>query len=164
MWSVVKLRSQIFKSGQIAQVMAANSDGLRRRQGWPFATWLRHLCAIEQGKPRASSIVPVPVPRGGLSAPRNAANESSSKPPRSGGADVVKPGAVRISSPMGKVRLNVHRPRTALPTNRRKRMAAAATQLTKAPSGNPIQPRPPIRPEMETAGVMERARQVPGPR
>jgi hypothetical protein len=111
MRSVVKLRSQIFKSGQIAQGDGGpTSDGLRRRQGWPFATWLRHLCAIEQGKPRTSSIAPVPVPRGGLSAN-------------------LEPSASRLL--WAKSAGTFTGPRTALLTIRRQRMGAAATQLTK---------------------------------
>ena len=86
---------------------------------------------IEHGKPRASSIERVPVPKSGLSAPRNAANghaihalgptdkgtkaATAPKPsqqaagghaPKGGAA---KPGVVRISSPLGEVKLNVHK-------------------------------------------------------
>jgi len=112
--SVDVVRGQVevadFKSGQIAQVMAgqqattlpAGKPGLSLHGSGTFAP-------IEQGKPRAPSIAPVQVPRGGLSAPRNAANESSTKPSRSGGTEVVKPGVIRISSPIGEVRLNVHK-------------------------------------------------------
>jgi hypothetical protein len=112
--SVDVVRGQVevadFKSGQIAQVMAgqqattftAGKVGLSLNGSGTFAP-------IQQGKPRAPSIAPVQVPRGGLSAPRNAANESNTKPSPSGGVGIVKPGVVRISSPIGEVRLNVHK-------------------------------------------------------
>src|SRR4051812_23374423 len=108
--SVDVVRGQVevadFKSGQIAQVMAgqqatafaAGKAGLSLQGSGTFAP-------IEQGKPRAPSIAPVLVPRGGLSAPRNA----TSKPSRSGSTNVVNPGAIRIASPIGEVRLNVDR-------------------------------------------------------
>jgi hypothetical protein len=64
-----------FKSGQIAQVMpgqvatafANGKPGLSLSGSGTFNP-------IEQGKPRASSIERVPVPKSGLSAPRDAAN------------------------------------------------------------------------------------------
>ena len=72
-----------FKSGQIAQVMAG-------QQATAFATGKTGLslggpgtfAPIEPGKPRAPSVERVPVPRGGLSAPRNAANENTRRPGR----------------------------------------------------------------------------------
>jgi hypothetical protein len=109
--SVEVVRGQVevadFRSGQIAQVMAgqqatafaAGKAGLSLQGSGNFAP-------IEQGKPRAPSIAPVLVPRGRLSAPRNAA---STKPSQSGSTNVVKPGATRIASPIGEVRLNVDR-------------------------------------------------------
>ena len=130
------LRGQVevsdFKSGQIAQVMpgqAATSfehgkPGLSLSGAGTFNP-------IEHGKPRASSIERVPVPKSGLSAPRNAANghaihalgptdkgtkaatapkpsqqAASGHAPKGGAA---KPGVVRISSPLGEVKLNVHK-------------------------------------------------------
>ncbi len=64
-----------FKSGQVAQVMpgqvatafAHGKPGLSLSGSGTFNP-------IEQGKPRASSIERVPVPKSGLSAPGNAAN------------------------------------------------------------------------------------------
>jgi hypothetical protein len=112
--SVDVVRGQVevadFKSGQIAQVMAGQQAttfttgkvGLSLQGSGAFAP-------IEQGKPRAPAIAPVQVPRGGLTAPRNAASDTSTKPSRSGGTEIVKPGVIRISAPIGEVRVNVHK-------------------------------------------------------
>src|SRR5579872_4801493 len=70
-----QVRVADFKSGQIAQVMpgqaatsfASGKPGLSLSGSGTFNP-------IEQGKPRASTIDRIPVPKGGLSAPRNAAN------------------------------------------------------------------------------------------
>ncbi len=64
-----------FKSGQIAQVLpgqaatafAHGKAGLSLSGSGTFNP-------IEQGKPRASSIERIPVPKAGLTSPRNAAN------------------------------------------------------------------------------------------
>jgi hypothetical protein len=81
---------------------------------------------IEHGKPRASTIERVPVPKSGLSAPRNAASGHAihalgpidkgakaagvPKPShQAAGGHVSKAGVVRISSSLGEVRLNVHK-------------------------------------------------------
>src|SRR6267142_6099439 len=99
-----------FKSGQIAQVMAG-------QHATAFATGKTGLSLsgsgtfnpIEQGKPRAPSIDRVPVPRAGLSAPRNAAGGQFTQSSRQAGTHLVKPGVTRISSSIGEVHLNVHR-------------------------------------------------------
>ncbi len=99
-----------FKSGQIAQVMAGQhatafangKTGLSLRGSGAFAP-------IEQGKPRASSIDRVPVPRNGLSAPRNAANGLNTRTSQHAVAHPAGHGVTRISSSIGEVRLNVHR-------------------------------------------------------
>jgi FecR-like protein len=135
------LRGQVevsdFKTGQIAQVLPGQAatvfehgkPGLSLSGSGTFNP-------IEHGKPRASSIERVPVPKSGLSAPRNAANghaihalgpidkgtkaAGALKPsqqaagahaPKGGAAkaDAAKPGVVRISSPLGEVKLNVHK-------------------------------------------------------
>ncbi|PSO22940.1 FecR domain-containing protein [Bradyrhizobium sp. MOS002] len=130
------LRGQVevsdFKTGQIAQVLPGQAatvfehgkPGLSLSGSGTFNP-------IEHGKPRASSIERVPVPKSGLSAPRNAANghaihalgptdkgtkaatapkpsqqAASGHAPKGGAA---KPGVVRISSPLGEVKLNVHK-------------------------------------------------------
>lgn len=112
--SVDVIRGQVqvadFKTGQIAQVMAGQhatasangTTGLSLGGAGAFSP-------IEQGKPRAPSIERVPVPRAGLAAPRSAANGQSAHPSRHAGAHVAGHGVTRISSPIGEVRLNVHR-------------------------------------------------------
>jgi hypothetical protein len=64
-----------FKSGQIAQVMPGQV-ATAFAQGKPGLSMsgLGTFNPIEQGKPRASSIERIPVPKSGLSAPHNAAN------------------------------------------------------------------------------------------
>jgi hypothetical protein len=125
------LRGQVevsdFKSGQIAQVMpgqAATSfehgkPGLSLSGAGTFNP-------IEHGKPRASTIERVPVPKSGLSAPRNAASghaihalgpidkgtkaNGAPKPSHlTAGGQPPRAGVVRISSSLGEVRLNVHK-------------------------------------------------------
>jgi hypothetical protein len=135
------LRGQVevsdFKTGQIAQVMpgqaatafAHGKPGLSLSGAGTFNP-------IEHGKPRASTIERVPVPKSGLSAPRNAANghaihalgpidkgtKTSAAPkqshqaagghaPKAGAAkaDAAKPGVVRISNSLGEVKLNFHK-------------------------------------------------------
>jgi hypothetical protein len=107
-----------FKSGQIAQVMAGQhaTAFASGRTGLSLGG-SGTLAPIEQGKPRAPSIERVPVPRNGLLAPRNAANERSIQPSQRGSARAVQPGVVRISSPIGEVRLNVHRVTNGLAHN-----------------------------------------------
>ena len=112
--SVDVIRGQVqvadFKTGQIAQVMAGQhatafangKNGLSLGGAGTFSP-------IEQGTPRAPSIERVPVQRAGLSAPRNAANGQSAQSSRHAGAHLARHGVTRISSPIGEVRLNVHR-------------------------------------------------------
>ena len=112
--SVDVIRGQVqvadFKTGQIAQVMAgqhatAFADGKNGLSLGGAGT----LSPIEQGKPRAPSIERVPVQRAGLSAPRNASNGQSTQSSRHAGAHLARHGVTRISSPIGEVRLNMHR-------------------------------------------------------
>ena len=99
-----------FKSGQIAQVMAGQhatafangKSGLSLGGSGSFSP-------IEHGKPRASSIERVPVPRGGLTAIRHATNAQSIQPSRNASAHPARPGVTRISSSIGEVRVNFHR-------------------------------------------------------
>ena len=130
--SVSVLRGQVevsdFKSGQIAQVMPGQ-----------VATTFAHgkpglslsgsgtLNPIERGKPRASSIERVPVPKGGLTAPQKPgdgktihalgpagklagtlANASLPKGQSVGDAP-AKPNVIRISSALGEVKLNINK-------------------------------------------------------
>lgn len=125
------LRGQVevsdFRTGQVAQVMPGQ-----------VATAFEHgapglrldgpgtLNPIEQGKPRASTIERVPVPKSGLSAPRNAADghtihalgpidkgtktAGTPAPLRQAvGAHAPKAGVVRISNSLGEVKLNFHK-------------------------------------------------------
>ena len=76
------------------------------------------LNPIEQGKPRASSIERIMVPKAGLSAPRSAANgqliralghlAALHQPQRNAGSAAARPGVTRISASLGEVRLNFH--------------------------------------------------------
>ena len=112
-----------FKSGQIAQVMPGQvataftngKPGLSLSGSGTFNP-------IEQGKPRASSIERVPVPKTGLSAPGNAANgklihalgqigavkmgAATLKPPQASGDTPGRPKGARIAAALGEVRLN----------------------------------------------------------
>src|ERR1035441_7611282 len=77
--SVEVLRGQVevadFKSGQIAQVLPGQvATAFAHGQSGLSLTGSGTLNPIEQGKPRASSIERIMVPKAGLSAPRSAAN------------------------------------------------------------------------------------------
>ncbi len=123
--SVDVFRGQVevadFKSGQVAQVMpgqvatafAQGKPGLSLSGSGTFNP-------IEQGKPRASSIERIMVPKTGLAAPRRATNGQviralgqalPIKPGaapllRTAGRAAIRPGATRISAALGEVRLN----------------------------------------------------------
>lgn len=125
------LRGQVevsdFRTGQIAQVMPGQ-----------VATAFEHgkpglnlngpgtLNPIEQGKPRASTIERVPVPKAGLSAPRNTANGhaihalgpidkgsktagASTQSHQASGVHAPKAGMVHLSTSLGEVKLNFHK-------------------------------------------------------
>ena len=105
--SVDVMRGQVevadFKSGQIAQVMPGQrattfehgKPGLSLSGSGTFNP-------IEQGKPRPSSVDRVPVPKGGLSSPRNAASGQTIHA-------LATHGRVRISSALGEVKLDFHK-------------------------------------------------------
>jgi len=116
-----------FKTGQIAQVMPGQA-ATAFEHGKPglSLSGAGTFNPIEHGKPRASTIERVPVPKSGLPAPRNAANghavhalgpidkgtKAAGVPTRSNqaaGGQVPKAGVVRISSSLGEVKLNVHK-------------------------------------------------------
>ncbi|SDJ61166.1 FecR family protein [Bradyrhizobium sp. Rc2d] len=122
------LRGQVevsdFKTGQIAQVMPGQVATVFER-GKPglSLSGAGTFNPIEQGKPRASTIERIPVPKSGLSAPHNAANGHAihalgpidkgikmvGSPMRSHqatGGHAPKAGVVRISSSLGEVKLN----------------------------------------------------------
>ena len=110
-----------FKSGQIAQVLPGQTatsfehgkDGLTLSGSGTFNP-------IEQGKPRASSIDRISVPRGGLPAPRGGANgtvihalghigQSFASTTDAPSSKPVKSNVIRISSTLGEVKLNVEK-------------------------------------------------------
>ena len=125
------LRGQVevsdFKTGQIAQVMPGQvATAFEHGKPGLSLSGSGTLNPIEQGKPRASTIERVPVPKSGLSVPRNAANGHAihalgaiDNGTRTAGApaqlrQVVethapKAGVVRISSSLGEVKLNFHK-------------------------------------------------------
>ncbi|MBW7961229.1 FecR domain-containing protein [Bradyrhizobium sp. BR 10261] len=122
------LRGQVevsdFKTGQIAQVMPGQvATAFAHGKSGLSLSGSGTLNPIEQGKPRASTIDRVPVPKSGLSAPRDAANghaihalgkiEKGIKVAgvpmhQPSGTHAPKPGIVRISNSLGEVKLNFH--------------------------------------------------------
>lgn len=125
------LRGQVevsdFKTGQIAQVMPGQAATVFEH-GKPglSLSGAGTFNPIEHGKPRASTIQRVPVPKSGLSAPRNAANghaihalgpidkgsKAAGVPKQShqaAGGHVSRAGVVRISGSLGEIKLNFHK-------------------------------------------------------
>ena len=125
------LRGQVevsdFKTGQVAQVMPGQA-ATAFEHGKPglSLSGAGTFNPIEHGKPRASTIERVPVPKSGLSAPRNAANghaihalgpidkgiKAAGVPAQShqaAGGQALRAGVVRISSSLGEVKLNFHK-------------------------------------------------------
>src|SRR6266576_4116173 len=114
-----------FKSGQIAQVMPGQiATSFAHGKSGLSVTGAGVFNPIEQGRPRASSIERIPVPKGGLPAPRNAANgkfihalghinsvngRSATAISQAGDRTSVKQSGTRISGALGEVRLNVQR-------------------------------------------------------
>ena len=99
-----------FRSGQIAQVMpgqVATAFG----QGKPglSLSGTGTFSPIEQGRPRASTIQQIMVPKSGLSAPRHAANGQFNRALGHGDAGGARHGVTRISASLGEVRLNFHK-------------------------------------------------------
>lgn len=125
------LRGQVevsdFRTGQIAQVMPGQvATAFEHGKPGLSLSGSGTLNPIEQGKPRASTIERVPVPKSGLSVPRNAANGpaihalgtidkgtktagASAQSRQASGAHAPKSGVVRISSSLGEVKLNFHK-------------------------------------------------------
>ncbi len=114
-----------FKSGQIALVLPGQAaTSLEHGKGGLSLSGSGTFNPIEQGKPRASSIDRIMIPRGGLPAPRNAGDGKvihalAQTSPASGKlADAqaalkpegaVKHNVIRISGALGEVHLNVHK-------------------------------------------------------
>ena len=114
--SIEVIRGQVevadFRSGQVAQVMpgqlatasAHGKPGLSLSGSGTFAP-------IEQGRPRASTIQQLMVPKSGLSAPRHAANGQLNRALGHGNHAAAGPrhSATRISASLGEVGLNFHK-------------------------------------------------------
>ena len=117
-----------FKSGQIAQVMPGQvATAFAHGRPGLSLSGTGQLHPIEHGQPRASSIERIPVPKSGLSAPRDGAGgkaihalghgggivgklaSTSGRGRLTGETAAVKRNGVRISSALGEVRLNVHK-------------------------------------------------------
>jgi hypothetical protein len=125
------LRGQVevsdFKTGQVAQVMPGQvATAFEHGKPGLSLSGSGTLNPIEQGKPRASTIDRVPVPKSGLSAPRNAGGghaihalgpidkgtkvvNGQAQARQASGALAPRPGVVRISSSLGEVKLNFHK-------------------------------------------------------
>jgi len=102
--SVDVMRGQVevtdFKSGQIAQVMPGQkATAFERDKPGLSLSGSGTFNPIEQGKPRPTSVNRIPVPKGGLSAPRYAANGQRIH------AQSMH-GKLRISSTLGEVKLD----------------------------------------------------------
>src|SRR5882724_10086394 len=101
-----------FRSGQIAQVLpgqvatafAQGKAGLSLSGSGAFSP-------MEQGRPRASTIERIMVPKTGLSAPRHAANGQFNRALGHGNHAAAGPrhSATRISASLGEVGLNFHK-------------------------------------------------------
>lgn len=123
------LRGQVevsdFRTGQIAQVMPDQAATVfEHGKAGISLSGAGTFNPIEYGKPRAPTIERVPVPKSGLSAPRNAANGHAIHGPidkgtkaagapkpshQAAGGHVSRAGVVRISSSLGEVKLNFHK-------------------------------------------------------
>lgn len=111
--SVNVLRGQVevsdFKTGQIAQVMPGQvATAFAHGKSGLSLSGSGTLNPIEQGKPRASSIERIMVPKTGLSAPRSAANglRIHALGQLAAGKAATRARATRISASLGEVRLN----------------------------------------------------------
>ncbi len=114
------LRGQVevsdFRTGQIAQVMPGQTaTAFEHGKSGLSLSGAGTFNPIEQGKPRASTIERIPVPKSGLSAPRNASNGHAfhalnqiEKSIRSAGVS-SRTGVVHISGVLGEVKLNFHK-------------------------------------------------------
>ncbi len=105
--SVDVMRGQVevndFRSGQIAQLVPGQrATALEHGKPGLSLSGPGTFNPIEQGKPRPSSVDRVPVPKGGLSAPRNAANGQAIHA-------LAAHGGLRISSALGEVKLDFHK-------------------------------------------------------
>jgi hypothetical protein len=117
-----------FRSGQIALVLPGQA-ATSFEQGTPGLSLSGSgmFVPIEQGRPRPSSIERIPVPKGGLPAPRNAGDgkvihaltqtgtsiaklsTAPGQPRTAGDGGPAKRNVIRISNALGEVHLNVHK-------------------------------------------------------
>jgi hypothetical protein len=114
--SVEVLRGQVqvadFKSGQIAQVMPGqHATAFAHGKTGLSLGGSGALNPIEQGKPRASLIERLLVPKGGLSAPRHTANGHPTHALAHLGnkQSTIRTATTRISSALGEVTLDFHK-------------------------------------------------------
>jgi hypothetical protein len=99
-----------FRSGQIAQVMPGQvATAFARGKPGLSLSGTGTFSPIEQGRPRASTIQQIMVPKSGLSAPRHAANGQFNRALGHGDAGGVRHGVTQISASLGEVRLNFHK-------------------------------------------------------
>jgi FecR-like protein len=101
-----------FKSGQIALVLPGQSaTSFEHGKGGLSLSGSGRFNPIEQGKPRASSIERISVPKGGLLAPRNGGDGKliHALHQDAGKTGVAQRNVIRISNALGEVRLNVHK-------------------------------------------------------
>jgi FecR protein len=110
-----------FKSGQIAQVLPGQvATSFEHGKSGLTLSGSGAFNPIEQGRPRASSIDRIPVPKSGLHAPRNAASgtvvhalapigQSFASSAGTASSRNVRPNVIRISSALGEVKLNVEK-------------------------------------------------------
>lgn len=117
-----------FKSGQIAQVMPGQAaTAFSHGKAGLSLSGTGAFQPIEHGKPRASALERIPVPKSGLPAPRDGANGRLIHARGHGGKIADKSAArsyqhqgqghstaigrsvIRISNALGEVRLNVHK-------------------------------------------------------
>src|SRR4051812_49173131 len=134
--SVDVIRGQVevadFKTGQIAQVMAGQyATAFANGKAGLSLGGAGTLAPIEQGKPRAPSVERAPVPRGGFTAIRHAANGQGVQPSRHASVQPARHGVTRISSSIGEVRLNVHRVTNGLAHDRSSTRGASRSAANK---------------------------------
>ncbi|MBR0849627.1 FecR domain-containing protein [Bradyrhizobium diazoefficiens] len=122
--SVAVKRGQVevsdFKTGQIAHVMPGQAaSSFAQGKAGLVLSGSGAFNPIEQGKPRAPSIQPIHVPKGGFVAPLRVQMDGGQKPQPGNsstrttvqgkvGAD-PKPGGIRISTALGEVKLNFNK-------------------------------------------------------
>jgi hypothetical protein len=101
-----------FKSGQIALVLPGQAaTSFEHGKGGLSLSGSGSFNPIEHGKPRASSIERISVPKGGLLAPRNGGDGKliHALHQDAGKTGVAQRNVIRISNALGEVRLNVHK-------------------------------------------------------